>query len=103
MQIPVDMVTNAMMVSMASHVDKTTHLILHVGSSSSNPVPYHRVRDNIVRFFTEQPWLRKDGTPVVVRRPTQLPTKVAARIYMELLYFIPIRVCVLSLSDHCFI
>ncbi|XP_047973356.1 fatty acyl-CoA reductase 3-like isoform X1 [Salvia hispanica] len=90
--IPADMVVNAMIASMSSHVDKTTRLIFHVGSSSSNPAPYHQVRDNIVRFFTEQPWFRKDDTPVVVRRPTQLPTRVAARIYMELLYFIPIRI-----------
>ncbi|KAL1557638.1 alcohol-forming fatty acyl-CoA reductase [Salvia divinorum] len=99
--IPADMVVNAMMVSMATHVDKTTHLIFHVGSSSSNPVPYHRVRDNIVRFFTRQPWVRKDGTPVLVRRPIQLPSRVAARIYMELLYFIPIRILGIVNAASC--
>ncbi|XP_057805189.1 fatty acyl-CoA reductase 3-like [Salvia miltiorrhiza] len=90
--IPADMVVNAIMVLMASHVNETTHMICHVGSSSSNPAPYHLVRDSIVHFFIENPWIAKDGKPVVVRMGPQLATRVAFRRYAELHYLIPIKI-----------
>ncbi|XP_057805167.1 fatty acyl-CoA reductase 3-like [Salvia miltiorrhiza] len=90
--IPVDMVVNAMMVSIATHVYKTTPMIYHVGSSASNPISYLRIRDINTRFFIENPWMSRDGKPVIVTRGTQLPTKLAIQIYINLNYLIPIKI-----------
>ncbi|XP_057785057.1 fatty acyl-CoA reductase 3-like [Salvia miltiorrhiza] len=88
----VDMVVNAMMVSIATHVYKTTPMIYHVGSSASNPISYLRIRDINTRFFIENPWMSRDGKPVIVTRGTQLPTKLAIQIYINLNYLIPIKI-----------
>ncbi|KAL6498099.1 hypothetical protein OROGR_028496 [Orobanche gracilis] len=90
--IPADIVVNAMMVSMATHVDKATHMICHVGSSATNPLAYHRVRDNVISFFKEQPWIGRDGKPVVITRPKQLTTRVAAQRYLKFHYLVPTRI-----------
>lgn len=90
--IPADMVVNAMIASMAANAHHPNHTIYHVGSSMSNPVPYHRLQDYGLRFFTEQPWIGSNGKPVFVTRGTQLPTRDAVRRYFHLHYFIPLKV-----------
>ncbi|XP_057806125.1 fatty acyl-CoA reductase 3-like [Salvia miltiorrhiza] len=99
--IPADMVVNAMIASMAAHGGEAAQTIYHVGSSMSNPVVYQRLQDCGLRFFTEQPWIGNDGKPVVVRRGTQLPTKVAVRRYMELHYLIPLKILSLVNAASC--
>lgn len=87
------MVVNAMIASMAAHANEPyTHMIYHVGSSMSNPVQYGRLQDYAFRFFTERPWMNKDGTPIIVPRGTQLTTRDSVRRYMLLHYVIPLQV-----------
>ncbi|KAL8501189.1 hypothetical protein ACS0TY_020660 [Phlomoides rotata] len=82
--IPADIVVNVMIASMAAHATDT-HMVYHVGSSMWNPVEYGRLQEYGLRFFTEQPWMkrRRDGTPapIVVRRGTQLCTKKYTKIH----------------------
>lgn len=93
MQIPADMVVNAMIASMAAaHADGAAQTIYHVGSSVSKPVSYHRLQDYGFRYFTERPWIAKNGKAVAVGRGTQLGTRIAVRRYMELHYLIPLKV-----------
>lgn len=99
--IPADMVVNAMIASMAAHADDPTHTIYHVGSSMSNPVAYHRLQDYGLRFFRERPWIGRNGKPVVVTRGTQLATRDAARRYIQLHYFIPLKIFGLVNAASC--
>ncbi|KAL0436316.1 UNVERIFIED_CONTAM: Fatty acyl-CoA reductase 3 [Sesamum radiatum] len=89
--IPADMVVNAMIVAMAAHADEPIEMIYHVGSSISNPVSYHRLQNYGHRFFSERPWINKDGKAVVVRKGTELGTVAKVQRYMELHYLIPLK------------
>lgn len=90
--IPADMVVNAMIASASMAAAAHHPTIYHVGSSMSNPVAYGRLQDYGLRFFREQPWIGKNGKPVIVTRATQLPTRDAVRTYFHLHYFIPLKV-----------
>ncbi|KAL0417613.1 UNVERIFIED_CONTAM: Fatty acyl-CoA reductase 3 [Sesamum radiatum] len=72
--IPADMVVNAMIAAMAAHADEPIEMIYHVGSSISNPVLYRRLQNYGHRYFSERPWINKDGKAVVVRKGTELGT-----------------------------
>lgn len=99
--IPADMVVNAMIASMAANAHHPNRTIYHVGSSMSNPVPYHRLQDYGLRFFTEQPWIGSNGKPVFVTRGTQLPTRDAVRRYFHLHYFIPLKILSVVNAASC--
>ncbi|KAG4968581.1 hypothetical protein JHK87_034232 [Glycine soja] len=62
--IPADMVVNAMLVAMVAHANQPSDIIYHLGSSVVNPVMYLNLRDYSVRYFTEKPWINRDGKPV---------------------------------------
>ncbi|GFQ06078.1 fatty acyl-coa reductase 3 [Phtheirospermum japonicum] len=99
--IPADMVVNSMIVSLAAHADEPTETIYHVGSSMSNPVLYHCLQDYGLRFFTERPWINKDGKPVIVRKGTELSTKDIVRRYMQMHYLIPLKILSLVNTASC--
>lgn len=99
--IPADMVVNAMVASMAAHADEPAQTIYHVGSSASNPVTYHRLQDYGLHFFTEQPWIARNGKAVAVTRAAQLPTRDAVRRYMQLHYLIPLKILSLVNAASC--
>ncbi|KAK6119897.1 hypothetical protein DH2020_046371 [Rehmannia glutinosa] len=99
--IPADMVVNAMMVSMAANADEPTETIYHVGSSMSNPVLYRRCQEYGLRFFTERPWINKDGKSVIVRKGTELGTVDTVRRYMDIHYLIPLKILSLLNRASC--
>ncbi|KAL0369548.1 UNVERIFIED_CONTAM: Fatty acyl-CoA reductase 3 [Sesamum angustifolium] len=90
--IPADMVVNAMIAAMAAHADEPIEMIYHVGSSISNPVLYRRLQNYGHRYFSERPWINKDGKAVVVRKGTELGTVAKVQRYMELHYLIPLKI-----------
>ncbi|KAG8387515.1 hypothetical protein BUALT_Bualt02G0029100 [Buddleja alternifolia] len=100
--IPADMVVNAMIVAMAAHANESTDpIIYHVGTSMANPVLYRRLQDYGLRFFTERPWINKDGKPVIVSKGTELGTKYAVHRYMEMHYLIPLKILSLINTLSC--
>ncbi|KAK4440625.1 Fatty acyl-CoA reductase 3 [Sesamum alatum] len=90
--IPADMVVNAMIVAMAAHANEPIEMIYHVGSSVSNPVSYRRLQNYGLHYFSERPWINKDGKAVIVRKGTELGTVATVRRYMELHYLIPLKI-----------
>lgn len=106
MQIPADMVVNAMMVAMAAHANQLCYpddqiAIYQVGSSVSNPIRFSCIQDYALRYFTTNPWIGKDGKPIKVGKVTVLSTMDSFHRYMAIHYLLPLKVC-LGLLFPCF-
>ncbi|KAM7496912.1 hypothetical protein LguiA_021326 [Lonicera macranthoides] len=89
--IPADMVVNAMIVAMAAHANQPCDIIYHVGSSVSNPVFFKDIQKFGLNYFTKNPWINKDGNPVIVGKVTVLSTMASFRRYMAIRYLIPLK------------
>jgi fatty acyl-CoA reductase len=89
--IPADMVANAMTVAMVAHANQPGESIYHVGSSVSHPVEFTWLQDYGLRYFTEHPWINKDGKPVIVGKVTVLGTMDSFQRYMTIRYLLPLK------------
>lgn len=92
LQIPADMVVNAMIVAMVAHANQPCDIIYHVGSSISNPVLFKDLQSFGLNYFSKNPWINKDGSPVIVGKVTVLSTMASFRRYMAIRYLIPLKV-----------
>lgn len=92
--MPADMVVNAMIAAIATHANQTcSQTIYHVGTSVSNPVKFSRIQRCGYRYFTEHPWIGKDGKPVIVGEVTVLSSMASFHRYISLRYLLPLLVC----------
>lgn len=91
MQIPADLVVNAMIVAMAAH-EQSNSIIYQVGSSVRNPLRYSDLQDYGFRYFSNKPWIDKDGKPVKVGPITVLTSMPSFRRYMTLRYMLFLKV-----------
>jgi len=66
--IPVDYVVNTVLAA-AANPDKEKPQYFHVSSGASNPLPFHRMFENVNRYFLEHP-MPKPGEPGEIRVPT---------------------------------
>lgn len=58
MQIPADMVVNAIIVAMVAHANRPSeNAIYQVGSSVRNPMRYTNLQDCGFNYFTNKPWM----------------------------------------------
>ncbi|XP_020204094.1 fatty acyl-CoA reductase 3-like isoform X1 [Cajanus cajan] len=91
--IPADMVVNAMIVAMVAHAKEPSlsDIIYHVGSSTVNSVRYLNLRDYSLKYFTEKPWINKDGKPVKVGKVNILSNMASFRRYMYIRYLLPLK------------
>jgi fatty acyl-CoA reductase len=94
MQIPGDMVVNAMMVAMAAHSGEQAQTIYHVTSSLRNPAPYAVLSDAGHRYFFANPPPRagKNGR---LRRMRFFSTVASFRAHMAINYKLPLEVSLL--------
>ncbi|KAK4492259.1 hypothetical protein RD792_003062 [Penstemon davidsonii] len=93
--IPADMVVNAMIAAMVAQLNNHEGDgmgIYHVGSSVSNPVAFSCVQDYGLRYFTEHPWINKDGKPVIVGKVKVLSTMDSFQRYMAMHYLLPLKI-----------
>lgn len=63
--IPVDYVVNVILAAAANPPKKEPEYF-HVASGASNPVPFHRMFENVFEYFRNTPLTGKDGKPIVV-------------------------------------
>uniref|UniRef100_A0A5B7BPA9 Fatty acyl-CoA reductase n=1 Tax=Davidia involucrata TaxID=16924 RepID=A0A5B7BPA9_DAVIN len=89
--IPADMVVNSMIVAMAAHANQPCDIIYQVGSSMANPVKFRHIQDYGLRYFVMNPWIGKDGKPVIVGKVTVLSTMDNFTRYMAIRYLIPLK------------
>ena len=94
MQIPADMVVNAIIVAMAAHANQPSdEAIYQVGSSVRHPVRYTNLQDYGLTYFTKKPWIGKDGKAVKVGRVKVLDSMASFHRYMALRYLLLLKVC----------
>lgn len=90
--IPVDMVVNAMMVSMAAHPEEQAHIIYHVTSSVRNPAPYAVLAESAHRyFFDNPPCTGRNGERLRLNKMRFFKTVEWLRLYMAIKYKIPLE------------
>ncbi|KAL8057805.1 hypothetical protein ABFX02_04G207300 [Erythranthe guttata] len=99
--IPADMVVNAMIVSIVANADEPKQTIYHIGTSMSNPVHYRSLQNYGLRFFTERPWVDKNGKTVIVKKGKELGTMESVRRYMQIHYLIPLKMLSLVNTASC--
>lgn len=92
MQIPADMVVNAMIAAMVAHANQPNETIYHLGSSVSNPVELSELQDYGYGYFSKHPWINKEGKPVIVGKIKVLSTMDSFQRYMALHYLLPLKV-----------
>ncbi len=63
--IPVDFVVNAILAAAANPPAPGTPEYFHVASGASNPIPFHRMYENVRRYYTEHPVTKGDGVVAV--------------------------------------
>lgn len=93
MQIPADMVVNAIIVAMVAHANQACDIIYQVGSSVGNPLRNCNLQDYGFRYFSQNPWINKDGKPVKVGKMVVLDSMDSFRRYMAIRYLFLLKVC----------
>ncbi|KAL4312409.1 hypothetical protein GQ457_01G038530 [Hibiscus cannabinus] len=78
---------NAMILAMVAAASN----IYHVGSSMRNPVKYCHVQDFSFRYFSNNPWIDKDGKPVIVGKMRVMDSMASFHRYMALRYLLPLK------------
>lgn len=92
MQVPGDMVVNAMIVTMAAHLNQRSEFIYHVSSGVRNPVTYAAIEQCGWRYFLENPRVGKDGKIMKTKRITVFRTLYGFHAYVTLRYRLPLEV-----------
>lgn len=103
MQIPADMVVNAIITAMVAHATQSCdNTIYQVGSSVANPVRYQNLKDYGFKYFKAKPWINKEGNPIKVGNVTVLNNMTSFQRYMFIRYLLPLKVVMyfsISTSD----
>ncbi|GMI89008.1 FATTY ACID REDUCTASE 3, ECERIFERUM 4 [Hibiscus trionum] len=90
--IPADMVVNAMIAAVMAHAShQPPESIYQVGSSLRNPMKYFHLQDYGFRYFTNKPWINKDGKPVIVGRVRVLDNMDSFHRYMAFRYLLLLK------------
>ncbi|KAJ6717049.1 MALE STERILITY PROTEIN 2-RELATED [Salix koriyanagi] len=64
--VPADMVVNAIIVAMVARAKQHPEIIYHLGSSLRNPFNASNLHDFSFRYFSEHPWINKEGESVKI-------------------------------------
>ncbi|URE23006.1 fatty acyl-CoA reductase [Musa troglodytarum] len=92
MQVPGDMVVNAMMATMAARSGQQAEFIYHMGSSVRNPVTYATLEHCGFRYFLANPRVGRDGSVMLTKRLRFIKSMVVFRVFMTLRYKLPLEV-----------
>jgi alcohol-forming fatty acyl-CoA reductase len=97
-QIPGDMVVNAMMAATAAHASppasrdhQQKQTVYHATSSLRNPAPYAVLYRTGLRYFHENPRQGRNGEPVRTRKVHFFSTIAAFHLYMVVRYKLPLE------------
>ncbi|GLJ37417.1 hypothetical protein SUGI_0760060 [Cryptomeria japonica] len=90
--IPVDMVANCMIASIARHASQPGLSVYHVASSNVNPVKYSVAADAVYNYFSAHPCTSKNGSIVRVNKLRSLESMATFKLYMTLYYLIPLQI-----------
>ncbi|XP_021750965.1 fatty acyl-CoA reductase 3-like [Chenopodium quinoa] len=89
--IPADIFVNSIIVAMKTHVLKPCLTIYQVGSSYRNQVTFRELHDIHYRYFTKNPWINREGNPVIVGKGIVLSNiKIFETILLVWQFFVQI-------------
>jgi alcohol-forming fatty acyl-CoA reductase len=92
LQIPGDMVVNAMMAAAAQRrEEQEQQTVYNATSSLRNPAPYAVLYRTAMRYFHENPRRGKNGEPVRTRKVRFFSTIAAFHLFMVLKYKLPLE------------
>ncbi|XP_022153088.1 fatty acyl-CoA reductase 3-like [Momordica charantia] len=88
--IPADMVINAIIMAIVTHMFQPSNqtLIYHVGSSTRNSIRHMDFHNYLLRYFTKKPWINKDGSIIQSKKITLFNDMESFHRYMTLRYLI---------------
>ncbi|XP_040995478.1 fatty acyl-CoA reductase 3-like [Juglans microcarpa x Juglans regia] len=89
--IPADLVVNAMIVAMVAHANQPCDIIYQVGSSVRNPVRNSILQEMGFRYFSQKPWIDKNGKPVKVSKALVLGDMDSFHRYMAIRYLLLLK------------
>ncbi|KAL9354111.1 hypothetical protein Peur_052081 [Populus x canadensis] len=90
--IPADMVVNAITVAMVARAKQQyPETVYHLGSSLRNPVKFSNLHDFSFRYFSENPWINKEGEVVKIGRGTVFSSMSKFYTYMTIRYLLPLK------------
>jgi fatty acyl-CoA reductase len=100
MQIPADMVVNAMIMAMVAHANTSSRIIFHVSSSLRNPMKLCSLRNFMFRYFTLNPWIDKNGKSINFRKGIVFSSIAKFQAYMAIRYKLPLKVCFWLITSY---
>ena len=92
MQIPGDMVVNAMIAAIVMHSGEDADSVYHTSSSVRNPVRFVTFEQSGYRYFRENPRVGKNGNMIGFKRVHLFNSVSAFKAYMTLRYKLPLEV-----------
>lgn len=94
MQIPGDMVVNAMIMVMAANANKRSSniKIYHIGSSLRNPIHFFKIHKLAFSYFSKNPYTDVKGKTVKISRCTVLDSSAKFHGYIAIKYLLPLKV-----------
>uniref|UniRef100_A0A7N0U3G0 Fatty acyl-CoA reductase n=1 Tax=Kalanchoe fedtschenkoi TaxID=63787 RepID=A0A7N0U3G0_KALFE len=99
--IPADMVVNSIVVAIAAHADKPGETVYQVGSSNRNPLKYSSILLWGHIYFSQNPWIDKNGKAVIVSKIKILDTMEKFQNYMSFRYNLPLKMLELTNMALC--
>ncbi|XP_030937158.1 alcohol-forming fatty acyl-CoA reductase-like isoform X4 [Quercus lobata] len=90
--IPADMVVNSIIMAMVTHANKSSQIIFHVGSSLRNPMKLPSLSDLISLYFTQNPWIDRNGKSIKVSKLIVFSNIATFQAYMAIRYKLPLKV-----------
>lgn len=99
MQIPADIVVNAIIMAIMTHkLQSSSQIIYHVGSSMRNSMRHRDLHNYILKYFTEKPWIDEDGNAIKIKEVTYFDNMASFHRYMTLRYLIFLKVLLQNLK-----
>ncbi|KAJ6671633.1 FATTY ACYL-COA REDUCTASE [Salix viminalis] len=89
--VPADMVVSAIIVAMVARAKQHPEIIYHLGSSLRNPVKFSNLHDFSFRYFSEHPWINKEGESVKIGKGIALTSMFKFYMYMALRFLLPLK------------
>jgi fatty acyl-CoA reductase len=91
LQVPADIVVNAMLCIISYHPQGTADFIYQIGSSMSNPIKLGQMSQTTYKYFSQIPFVGAKGDVVKVKQPNFLATMASFYETMDKHYKMPLQ------------
>lgn len=98
LQVPADIVVNAMLCIISYHPQGTADFIYQIGSSMSNPIKLGQMSQTTYKYFSQIPFVGAKGDVVKVKQPNFLATMASFYETMDKHYKMPLQVSLFLLN-----